>query len=122
MVKRVCLVSSGTGGHLWPALVLSEALHAAGHDSFLLTEGRPIERSLLERAGCDAETLSVSGRGLGLAFRIVHGTLRARRPLKERAVDAVISTGGRTSVPVGLAARSLGVPLFLEPRAPHRRR
>ena len=29
MVKRVCLVSSGTGGHLLPAVVLAQALREA---------------------------------------------------------------------------------------------
>jgi UDP-N-acetylglucosamine--N-acetylmuramyl-(pentapeptide) pyrophosphoryl-undecaprenol N-acetylglucosamine transferase len=33
--------------------------------------------------------------------------------LKERNVDSVVSTGGRASLPVALAARSLGKPVFL---------
>ena len=35
------------------------------------------------------------------------------RLLAEREVDCVVSTGGRPSLPMGLAARTLGRPLFL---------
>ena len=49
MVTRVCLVSGGTGGHLVPALVLARALRERGHATVLVTEGRPVERALLER-------------------------------------------------------------------------
>ena len=40
-------------------------------------------------------------------------TLQARSILRDRDVGCVVSTGGRPSLPVGLAARSLGKPLFL---------
>jgi UDP-N-acetylglucosamine--N-acetylmuramyl-(pentapeptide) pyrophosphoryl-undecaprenol N-acetylglucosamine transferase len=48
-----------------------------------------------------------------LPFWLLRATVAARRLLRERAVDCVVSTGGRSSVPMGLAARSLGVPLYL---------
>ncbi len=113
MVKRVCLVSSGTGGHLMPALVLSEALREAGHETCLLTEGRAVERELLERAGCESVTMPAGRAGLGQLVRLPKAAYHARRFLREKKTDFVISTGGRTSVPVGFAAKSLGLPLFL---------
>ncbi|MBL8754746.1 MAG: UDP-N-acetylglucosamine--N-acetylmuramyl-(pentapeptide) pyrophosphoryl-undecaprenol N-acetylglucosamine transferase, partial [Planctomycetes bacterium] len=48
-----------------------------------------------------------------LPFWLLRATAVARRLLRERHVDAVVSTGGRPSVPVGLAAKSLGLPLYL---------
>ena len=50
---------------------------------------------------------------LALPLWVARTTLAARRTLREERIDCVVSTGGRPSVPVGLAARSLGVPLFL---------
>ncbi len=117
MVKRVCLVSSGTGGHLWPAMVLGEALRTQGHDTLFLTEGRAVERELLGRAGHRAECLDLRTRngghlsGLGQLVAMARGTLAARRLLRREGVDAVVCTGGRTSVAAGLAGRSLGLPL-----------
>jgi UDP-N-acetylglucosamine--N-acetylmuramyl-(pentapeptide) pyrophosphoryl-undecaprenol N-acetylglucosamine transferase len=113
MVKRVCLVSSGTGGHLWPALVLAEALRDRGHETVLLTEGRRVEQEFLSRVGCRAETLDLRGSGVGQVLRMARGTVDARRVLRDSDVDAVVCTGGRTSVAAGLAGRSLGLPLAL---------
>lgn len=116
MVSRVCLVSGGTGGHLMPALVLARALRARGHDPVLVTEGRDVERELLRRELPDVvecQLPSARGSRLGLPLWLLRATATARRLLREQHVDAVVSTGGRPSVPVGLAARSLGLPLFL---------
>jgi UDP-N-acetylglucosamine--N-acetylmuramyl-(pentapeptide) pyrophosphoryl-undecaprenol N-acetylglucosamine transferase len=116
MVQRVCLVSGGTGGHLMPALVLARALRTAGHDPLLVTEGREVEREILRRELPDVAGVELpvaNGSRLGLPWWLLRATAAARRLLRDRAVDAVVSTGGRPSVPVGLAARSLGLPLFL---------
>src|SRR5687767_7540926 len=112
MVLRVCLVSSGTGGHLLPALVLASALRAQGHEPLLVTEGRAVEHELLAREGTRAATLRFRG-GLALPLHLVRAVWQARRFLKQQAVDLVLATGGRTSLPMGFAARLLGIPLCL---------
>src|SRR5262245_18312017 len=116
MVARVCLVSGGTGGHLMPALVLARALRQRGHEPLRVPEGREVEREFLERESGGVPALGLAGRQpsrLGLPLWLLVATLRARRLLRERAVDCVVSTGGRASLPMGLAARSLRKPLFL---------
>ena len=115
MVQRVCLVSGGTGGHLMPALVLARALRALGHEPVLFTEGREVEREILRRELPDVTEVnlpSVHNR-MGLPWWLASATVTSRRLLREQAVDCVVSTGGRPSLPVGVAARSLGLPLFL---------
>lgn len=113
MVKRVCLVSSGTGGHLLPAMVLADALGQRGHDAFLVTGGRAVENEMLENRGRDAAHLPLGEGRFGLPLEVLRATRDARRMLRDREVDVVVATGGRTSVPVGLAARSLGLPMCL---------
>jgi UDP-N-acetylglucosamine--N-acetylmuramyl-(pentapeptide) pyrophosphoryl-undecaprenol N-acetylglucosamine transferase len=116
MVRRVCLVSGGTGGHLMPALVLARALRAQGHEPVLVTEGRLVERELLQRESPEVVEVHLPGgkpSRFGKPWWLLRATVAARRLLRERGVDCVVSTGGLPSVPVGLAARSLGVPLFL---------
>src|SRR5688572_5203923 len=115
-MQRVCLVSGGTGGHLMPALVLARALRTGGHEAVLVTEGRDVEREMLRREApgvAEVELPCPRGSRLTLPFWLLRATAAARRLLRERAVDCVVSTGGRPSVPMGLAARSLGVPLYL---------
>jgi UDP-N-acetylglucosamine--N-acetylmuramyl-(pentapeptide) pyrophosphoryl-undecaprenol N-acetylglucosamine transferase len=116
MVQRVCLVSGGTGGHLMPALVLARAMRSCGHQPMLVTEGRAVERELVARELPDVPEMSLpsaNGSRLGLPMWLLRATVAARRLLRERGVDCVVSTGGRPSVPMGIAARSLGVPLYL---------
>jgi UDP-N-acetylglucosamine--N-acetylmuramyl-(pentapeptide) pyrophosphoryl-undecaprenol N-acetylglucosamine transferase len=116
MVQRVCLVSGGTGGHLMPALALARALRASGHEPVLVTEGRDVERELLRRELPDVPGVELPPAGrsrLGLPLWLLRATAAARRVLREQDVDCVVSTGGRPSVPVALAAKSLGVPLYL---------
>jgi UDP-N-acetylglucosamine--N-acetylmuramyl-(pentapeptide) pyrophosphoryl-undecaprenol N-acetylglucosamine transferase len=116
MVQRVCLVSGGTGGHLMPALALARAMRASGHQPVLVTEGRQVERELLRRELPDVtgvELPPATRSRLGLPFWLLRATAAARRLLREQGVDCVVSTGGRPSVPVGLAAKSLRLPLYL---------
>lgn len=116
MVRRVCLVSGGTGGHLLPALVLSRALREAGQEALLITEGREVEREILQRELPSLVEFQLPGgrpKRLGTPWWLLRGVAAARRWLRQQSVDAVVSTGGRPSLPVGLAACSLGLPLFL---------
>lgn len=113
MVKRVCMVSSGTGGHLTPALAIARGLAARGHETLLLTEGRPAEHALLPEGEVEVRRLGVGGSRAGLFVRMARAALEARRLLQREGVRLVIGTGGRTSLPVVLAARSLGIDVCL---------
>jgi UDP-N-acetylglucosamine--N-acetylmuramyl-(pentapeptide) pyrophosphoryl-undecaprenol N-acetylglucosamine transferase len=70
--------------------------------------GYPIHR--LRVAGIDRRNPLRAGRALLLAVR---ASGRARRLLRRIGADAVLGGGGYVSGPVGLAARTLGLPLVL---------
>ena len=114
--RRVCLVSGGTGGHLMPALVLARSLQEAGQEPLLITEGRDVERELVRRELPEVDAVEVprSGRSpLALPWWLLRATSSARGLLRRHGIGGVISTGGRASVPVAIAAKSLGLPVFL---------
>ena len=99
-----------------PALVLARSMQESGHEPLLVTEGRDVERELVRRELPDITSVEVprSGRSLGsLPVWLLRATISARRHLRKHQVKGVISTGGRASVPVAIAARSLRIPLFL---------
>ncbi len=101
-----------------PAVALARALQGRGHHTTLLTEGRAVESALLDRCSTEgdrieAAQLHVGGGGLSLPLRLVQATVAARRFYRDHGVDLVVGAGGRTTVPAAIAARSLGVPLFL---------
>lgn len=116
MVERVALVSGGTGGHLMPAMVLARAFADCGLEPLLVTEGRDVERELLRRElpqAAYAELPPSRRSRWALPLWLGRAMVAARRLLRAHGVGAVVSTGGRASVPVALAAKSLGLPLFL---------
>lgn len=99
-----------------PALVLGRSLLQSEQAPLLITEGREVERELVRRElpGIEAVELPRSGRSRwGVPLWLLRATRTARRLLRQHDVGGVISTGGRASVPVALAARSLGLPVFL---------
>lgn len=118
-MARIVIAAGGTAGHVVPALAVADALRAEGAQvSFV--GGERAEAELVPAAGYPIHALEVRGldrrnplraaRAAGLAARAVP---RARRLLAELGADAVMGGGGYVAGPVGLAARSLGLPLAL---------
>jgi UDP-N-acetylglucosamine--N-acetylmuramyl-(pentapeptide) pyrophosphoryl-undecaprenol N-acetylglucosamine transferase len=128
-VTSFVLTGGGTGGHLFPAIAVANALRAhdpAPHLVFLGPENRG-ERATVEAAGLPFEPVPaapIRGRSpLGLARSIAtlaRGTFIAVRRLRRHRPAAVFSTGGYGSFPVSLAAWLLRRPLvvFLPDVAP----
>ena len=120
---RFALTGGGTGGHIFPALAVLEALRASSSSPvevcFFGPENRG-ERPLVEGAGVRFETVpsaGLRGRGpLGLArsaWSLLAGVLAAIRKLRRFKPDVVFSTGGYGSFPGSLAARLLRRPLVV---------
>ena len=102
-----------------PALAVADALRDSGATVEFLG-GERAEAELVPAAGYPLHRLPLAGidrrspfraaRAAGLA---VVATTRARRILRELGADAVVGGGGYVAGPVGLAARSLRIPLVL---------
>lgn len=115
---KVVIAAGGTAGHVNPALALARAL--ADHDVSFIGTRSGFESELVAAAGLPFESIEVRGfdrsRPLGLvpvgwvALRAVRG---ARSLLKRIAPSVVVGMGGYVSLPVTLAARTLGVPVVL---------
>jgi len=115
----VAIAAGGTAGHVVPALAIADELRDRGAQVEFLG-GERAEAELVPAAGYPLHPLRVAGlsrsnplaaaRAVGLAGR---ATGAARRVLRSMRADAVIGGGGYVAGPVGLAARTLGLPLFL---------
>jgi UDP-N-acetylglucosamine--N-acetylmuramyl-(pentapeptide) pyrophosphoryl-undecaprenol N-acetylglucosamine transferase len=102
-----------------PALAVADALRARGADVEFIG-GERAEAELVPAAGYPFHPLQVQGidrsNPLRATWAIVlaaRATGRARRLLKQIGADAVLGGGGYVSGPVGLAARTLRLPLVL---------
>ncbi|MBN4016698.1 undecaprenyldiphospho-muramoylpentapeptide beta-N-acetylglucosaminyltransferase [Rhodospirillaceae bacterium AH-315-P19] len=115
----VLLTTGGTGGHVFPAEALADALTRRGVRLALATDRRghayPGALRNLERHQIHAAAMA--GRSLPKLFKagfeMAWGYLQARRLLRRLRPQAVIGFGGYASVPVMLAASHLGVPTIL---------
>jgi UDP-N-acetylglucosamine--N-acetylmuramyl-(pentapeptide) pyrophosphoryl-undecaprenol N-acetylglucosamine transferase len=116
-MTRLLIAASGTGGHLFPALAVAEALPAGWSVHWLGVPDR-LERELVPsryplhtvRAG------GLQGRGLKKLWQLVRllaATGKVRRLIRREGVDGVFSTGGYIAAPAILAARWCGVPVVL---------
>ena len=119
MQKIAVVAAGGTGGHLFPAQALAEALIARGWRIVLasdervaaLAESFPAER----RIGLSARTFR-PGDLFGMiraGFAIVAGVMQARAAYREIRPDVVIGFGGYPSAPGLFAALTQNRPTVL---------
>jgi UDP-N-acetylglucosamine--N-acetylmuramyl-(pentapeptide) pyrophosphoryl-undecaprenol N-acetylglucosamine transferase len=120
---RLALSGGGTGGHVYPALSIAEALRrelppGEALDILYIGSEGGAERDIVQRAGFPLKTImSAPIRGkmpwemAVNTARIAIGARQARGILGEFSPQAVLSTGGYAGFPVALAARTRGVPV-----------
>ncbi|MGR4065892.1 MAG: undecaprenyldiphospho-muramoylpentapeptide beta-N-acetylglucosaminyltransferase [Vulcanimicrobiaceae bacterium] len=127
---KVLFAGGGTGGHVYPAIALADALGAHADAVFVGTAGR-LESDLVPAAGYPLHL--VASRPLarkapvalaGTLGANAAGTLESLRLISALRPDIVIATGGYVCFPVVLAARILratgrfrGKIALLEPNA-----
>ena len=102
-----------------PALAVADALRSQGAEVEFIG-GERAEAELVPAAGYPLHTLRVAGidrknplRAARAVLLAARATGRARSLLREVGADAVLGGGGYVAGPVGLAARTLRLPLVL---------
>ena len=123
---RLLVTGGGTGGHVYPALSVVEALRAGdgapkgGHEIAWVGAPESIEERILAREGVTFYQVPTGairgGRPLQVVAnlgRVVRGVCQARRVLGGFRPDVVLATGGYVSVPLVVAARLTGCPSLL---------
>ncbi len=118
--KTFLLMAGGTGGHIFPALAVAEALQRRGHHVVWLGSDGAMETRIVPQYGIPIETLGIKGvrgnglkRKLMLPFTLWQTVSAARAILKKHRIDAVIGFGGFVTFPGGMAAKTLGIPLVI---------
>jgi len=121
---RVVFCGGGTGGHVYPALAVADALSqelSEGLEALYIGSSAGAERELVVRAGLPFRAVTaaaVRGRSpwgftAGLA-KLAQGMFEARTILRQFHPQAILTTGGYASVPVAVAARGVDhIPLVV---------
>lgn len=117
---RVLVMAGGTGGHVFPGLVVAQRLQAANVDVSWLGTRRGIESKLVPDSGIPLNYLSVEGlRGRGLLallkapVMLLQSLVQAWLILSEIKPQVVLGMGGFASGPGAVAARIRRIPLVI---------
>ena len=119
---RIVLTGGCTGGHIYPALAIGDKFRAEdpSGEVIYIAKGEELERKIIPAHGYTLHEVDSTWFDRSNPVRLavtIKRTLAGRRDaikiMKKFRPDAVISTGSFVSVPVVLAARRLGVPVYL---------
>ena len=124
MKLKIILSGGGTGGHIYPAVSVAEALKRRLGDGveilFVGAEGK-MEMEKVPALGYRIVGLPVAGlqrrltaKNLALPFKIVRSLNRARAVLREFGPQAVVGFGGYASAPVLWSAQRMGIPTIIQ--------
>lgn len=123
MVQRVIISGGGTGGHIFPAISIAEALKQRYPEVeilFIGAEGR-MEMQRVPQAGFQIRGLKIRGldrhrlwRNVGVIRDFLRALVTARDILREFRPQVVVGVGGYASAPTLKAAQSLGIPTLIQ--------
>ena len=118
--RPVMILAGGTGGHVYPALAVANALRDASRNVVWLGTHRGIEARVVPAAQIPIEWVAVSGlRGKGLAtlllapFKLAFALAQSLLVMLKHRPSAVLGMGGFVSGPGGLAAWLTRRPLII---------
>ncbi|MEO8462618.1 MAG: UDP-N-acetylglucosamine--N-acetylmuramyl-(pentapeptide) pyrophosphoryl-undecaprenol N-acetylglucosamine transferase [Chloroflexota bacterium] len=120
---RLLIAGGGTGGHIYPALAVVDALRRLPNPPDLRWLGghRGLEDRIVRAAGIPLRRLALrslrsSGRDVHLALDPIRLGVSVPQAIALLVADrpaAIFTTGGYASIPVLIAARLLGIPALL---------
>ncbi len=119
---KIIISGGGTGGHIFPAIAIADALKAQDASTEILfvgAEGK-MEMERVPKAGYEIIGLPVAGfqrsfslenikKNLVFPFKLMKSLLKARKIIKDFKPDAVVGVGGYASGPILKVAMQSGV-------------
>ena len=120
---RAIISGGGTGGHIFPAIAIANALKARVEDMEILfvgAEGR-MEMDKVPAAGYEIIGLPIAGfqrklsfKNLTLPFKIISSLRKAARIIRDFKPDVCIGVGGYASGPLLRTAQRRNIPTIIQ--------
>ncbi|WP_199120649.1 undecaprenyldiphospho-muramoylpentapeptide beta-N-acetylglucosaminyltransferase [Pedobacter sp. ASV28] len=120
---KIIISGGGTGGHIFPAVAIANALKTISPQCEILfvgAEGR-MEMEKVPAAGYKIVGLNISGiqrgsvwKNLGLPFKVIGSVRKAMKLISDFRPDAVVGVGGYASGPLLYAASLKGIPYLIQ--------
>ena len=121
--RKVIISGGGTGGHIFPAIAIANALKSidpAIEILFVGAEGR-MEMEKVPAAGYKIEGLNITGfqrslklSNLAFPFRVISSLMKAGRIINRFRPDVAVGVGGYASGPLLYMATRKGVPGLIQ--------
>ncbi len=114
MTKKVLISTGGSGGHVVPAITIYNHLKNI-HETFISTDIRGLEYLDKNYEVFVIDTPKLNNYFLipYSFFKILFLTVKSFFLLKKNNISILISTGGYMSLPICLAAKILGINIFI---------
>ncbi len=120
---RVLIAAGGTGGHVYPAIAIADALKDAEPETEVLFVGTKdhMEWDAVPKAGYDIKNIWISGfhrrftlKNILFPIKLSSSLVQSWGIISQFKPDAVVSCGGFASGPVGWVAAKKKIPLLLQ--------
>jgi len=120
---KVLIAAGGTGGHVYPAIAIADALKEMYANVEILFVGTQdhMEWEVVPRAGYDISSIWISGfhrrltiKNLLFPVKLVTSLIQSLSIIQNFNPDVVISCGGYVAGPVGWVANQKGIPLVIQ--------
>lgn len=122
-MKKILISGGGTGGHVFPAIAIANAIRMLVPQSDILFVGAngKIEMTKVPEAGYPIKGLWISGfarkltlKNLLFPFKLLHSLIKAFFIVKKFNPDVAVGVGGYASGPTLQICNWLGVPTLLQ--------
>jgi UDP-N-acetylglucosamine--N-acetylmuramyl-(pentapeptide) pyrophosphoryl-undecaprenol N-acetylglucosamine transferase len=120
--RKIVIAGGGTGGHIFPAVAIANALKRQAPDTEILFIGAKgkMEMEKIPESGYRIEGLDIAGfnrssliKNLALPYKLVKSFFQVRKIFDDFKPDAAIGVGGYSSYPVLRYAQGKGLPTFI---------
>ena len=123
MAHKVIISGGGTGGHIFPAIAIANALRRIEPDIEILFVGAngKMEMEKVPAARYTIVGLDIQGfnrsslfKNITLPFKMVDSLLKARRIINDFKADVAVGVGGYASGPLLMMANMMGLPTLIQ--------
>ncbi len=120
--KRIIIAGGGTGGHIFPALAIANALKKKepGIDILFVGAKGKMEMEKVPQAGYPIRGIDIAGfnrssliKNAALPFKLIKSFFQVRTIMQSFRPDAAIGVGGYSTFPVLRYAQARGIPTFI---------
>ncbi|MDB5192895.1 MAG: UDP-diphospho-muramoylpentapeptide beta-N-acetylglucosaminyltransferase [Segetibacter sp.] len=119
---RIIIAGGGTGGHIFPAIAIANALKQQQPNTDILFVGAQgkMEMEKVPQAGYNILGLDIAGfnrssliKNISLPFKLIKSFFQVRTIINDFKPDAVVGVGGYSSFPVLRFAQSKGIATYI---------